>query len=94
MKKPQFKKIILSLYVAGSTAQSREAIMQIKKILKKNLPETFKLSIIDIYQQPHLAKQHQIIAVPTLIKEAPTPVRLFIGDLSQADSIFSGLAAA
>lgn len=92
-KKAVQKKVVLSLYVAGATSQSRGAITKIKKILQEHLPDVYKLSIVDIYQDPGLAKKKQIIAVPTLIKEAPEPVRLFIGDLQEFKSVLDTMTA-
>ena len=85
------EKYVLKLYITGMTRRSQEALRNIKKIMKDNPDYNFDLEVIDIYQQPTLAKGDQIIAVPTLIKKLPTPLRRLIGDLSQEDRIILGL---
>ena len=85
------EKYVLKLYVTGMTARSQQALRNIKKIINENPDYNFDLEVIDIYQQPTLAKGDQIIAVPTLIKKLPSPLRRLIGDLSQEDRIILGL---
>jgi len=85
------EKYVLKLYITGMTARSQQALRNIKKIIKENPDNNFDLEVIDIYQQPTLAKGDQIIAVPTLIKKLPAPLRRLIGDLSQEDRIILGL---
>jgi circadian clock protein KaiB len=85
------EKYVLKLYITGMTARSQQAVRNIKKIIKENPDSNFDLEVIDIYQQPTLAKGDQIIAVPTLIKKLPAPLRRLIGDLSQEDRIILGL---
>ena len=82
---------VLRLYVAGMTPNSQRAIENVKKICEEHLQGRFALEIIDIYQQPIFAKEGQIVAVPTLVKELPPPLRKFIGDLSQTERILAGL---
>lgn len=82
---------VLKLYVSGSTPRSVKAIQNIKKICDEYLTDRYDLEVIDIYQRPLLAKGEQIIAVPTLIKKLPSPLRTFIGDLSTVDRILLGL---
>jgi circadian clock protein KaiB len=82
---------VLRLYVAGSTPKSMRAIQNIKNICKEHLHERCDLEVIDIYQQPTLAKGEQIIAAPTLIKKLPLPLRRFIGDLADQERILVGL---
>jgi len=81
----------LRLYVAGSTPQSQRAIANIKQICEERLAGRFELEVIDIYQQPVLAKGEQIIAVPTLIKQLPGPLRRIVGDLSSRERVLIGL---
>jgi circadian clock protein KaiB len=81
----------LRLYVAGLSRLSLRAIENLKKICEENLQGRYELEVIDIYQQPVLAQGEQIIAVPTLIKKLPLPLRRFIGDLSQTEKILVGL---
>ncbi len=82
---------ILRLYVAGINPRSEAAIRTITEICEKHLEGRYDLEIIDIYQQPEAAKGEQIIAVPTLIKELPTPLRRYIGNLTDTDRILVGL---
>lgn len=85
------KKYVLRLYVAGSTTRSVAAITNLKKICEEQLAGRYTLEVIDLYQQPELAAGHQIIAIPTLIKELPPPLRRIIGDLSNAEKVLVGL---
>ena len=71
----------LRLYVAGSTARSNQAIRLINRMCSEHL-EDCTLEIVDVYQQPELARQDNVIAVPTLVRRSPAPVRRLIGDLS------------
>ncbi|MDB6123896.1 MAG: thiol-disulfide isomerase [Pedosphaera sp.] len=85
------EKYCLRLYVTGSTPKSIRAITNIKQICEEHLKGRYTLEIIDIYQQPVLAKGEQIIAAPTLIKRLPLPLRKFIGDMTNSDRILLGL---
>jgi circadian clock protein KaiB len=86
------EKYVLHLYVAGINPKSRKAIENLKEILEENLKEDeYELEIIDIYQQPVFAKEGQIIAAPTSIKELPPPLSRFIGDMSNEERILLGL---
>jgi circadian clock protein KaiB len=82
---------VLRLYVAGLTPRSQMAIKNIKKICEEHLSGRYDLEVIDVYQNPVLAKGEQIIAAPTLIKKLPLPLRKFIGDLSDSEKILLGL---
>src|SRR4030042_3004632 len=73
---------ILRLYVAGQTANSLTAFDNLKKICAEHLDCRYKIEVIDLIKNPQLAKDHQIIAVPTLIRKLPTPVKKIIGTLS------------
>jgi circadian clock protein KaiB len=85
------KKYVLRLYVAGATPKSTQAILNIKKICEEHLLGRYELEVIDIYQQPTLAKGEQIVAVPTLVKKLPLPLRKFIGSMHDVDRILLGL---
>lgn len=85
------EKYVLRLFVAGINPKSRKAIENLKEILEENLKDQYELEIIDIYQQPIFAKEGQIVAAPTLIKELPPPLRRFVGDLSNKERILLGL---
>jgi len=76
------RKFILRLFVAGATARSRQAVLRVRELCAAELNDNCKLEVIDIYQQPHLARTNQIVATPTLIVELPPPLRRFIGNLS------------
>lgn len=82
---------VLRLYVAGATYRSRQAIQRARQICETELNGNVDLQVIDVYQQPILARDGQIVATPTLVREFPRPVRRFIGDLAKADSLFVGL---
>ena len=82
---------LLRLYVAGNTPASARAIMNIREICETHLKGRYQLEVIDIYQQPELARHYQIIAVPALIKSLPSPIRLLIGDLSETEKVLVGL---
>lgn len=82
---------VLRLYVSGITPNSRKAVENVKKICEEHLKGKYELEIIDIYQQPIFAKEGQIVAAPTLVKELPPPLRKFIGDMSQTERILLGL---
>jgi circadian clock protein KaiB len=85
------EKYVLKLYVTGMTPRSMKAVMNIKEICEEHLKGRYELEIIDIFQQPVLAKGEQIIAAPTLIKKLPMPIRKFIGDMSDTERILIGL---
>jgi circadian clock protein KaiB len=85
------EKYVLKLYVTGLTPASTRAIANIKKICEEHLKGRYELDVIDIYQQPVLAKGEQIIAAPTLIRKLPLPLRRFIGDMSNTERILLGL---
>jgi len=91
VKDAKEKKYLLRLYVAGATPRSTQAIMNIKKICEEHLNGRYELEVIDIYQQPVLAKGEQIIAAPTLIKKLPLPLRRFIGSMADVERILVGL---
>ena len=89
--KPKNKEYVLRLYVAGTTSKSIRAVANIKEICESSLKNRYDLEVIDIYQQPVLVKGEQIIAVPTLVKKLPLPLRKFIGDMSDTERILVGL---
>ena len=83
-------KYILRLYVCGSSARSLKAVYNLKKLCEEHLPD-YDLEVIDIYKDPQAARNEQIIAAPTLVKELPEPLRRFVGDLSNTRKILMGL---
>ena len=79
---------ILRLFVAGATDRSRQAILRVRELCANGLKDHVKLEVIDIYQQPALARANQIVATPTLIIEFPPPLRRFIGNLANITGLF------
>ncbi|MGE0527791.1 MAG: circadian clock KaiB family protein [Bdellovibrionales bacterium] len=77
----------LKLYIAGMSSRSAAALETVTKICEGELKDRCSLEVIDIYQKPERARDNQIVAVPTLVKEAPEPLRVLIGDLSNPDRI-------
>ena len=90
-KKLKNARYTLRLYVAGMTPRSAEAIRRVTDFCKKHLDNRYELQIIDIYQKPALMKGEQIVAVPTLIKHLPAPLRRFIGDMQDEEKLLFGL---
>ena len=84
--------LVLRLYVAGDTALTRDATVNISKLCEEHLGKgRYDLEVISISEHPEMAKEANIIAVPTLIKKFPPPIRRFIGDLSRTEQILVGL---
>ena len=84
-------KYVLRLYVTGMTPKSTRAIANVQRLCEEYLKGFYELTIIDIYQQPKLAKGEQIIATPTLIKKLPLPLRKLIGDMSDTERFLVGI---
>lgn len=82
---------ILRLYITGMTSRSARAIENLQVFCEKHLAGRYELQVIDVYQQPELATREQIVAVPTLIKQLPLPLRRLIGDMSDEERILVGL---
>ena len=82
---------VLRLYVAGATVRSRQAILRARQLCETELNGNCELEVIDVYQQPILARNGQIVATPTLVREIPQPVRRLIGNLSNTAGLFVGL---
>ncbi len=83
-------KYLLHLYFVGQTPTSLLAIRNIKELCKKRLPRRCQLKLIDLREDPALAKTEQIVAAPTLVKKLPLPERRVIGDLSDFGRVFQG----
>ena len=81
----------LRLFVAGSTPRSRRTLGNLRRLCARFLPGRAELEIVDIYQQPDLAAEDQVIAAPTLLKLSPLPLRRIIGDLSDQDRVLRAL---
>ena len=82
---------VLRLYVAGSTPQSSRAIRNLRAICETNLPGRYVLTVVDLYAQPELAREDQIVVAPTLVRQSPLPVRRVVGDLSNTDRVLVAL---
>ena len=82
---------VLRLYITGATFASLRAVANIKSICEEHLKGRYELQVIDLYQQPVLAKGEQIIAAPTLIKKLPLPLRRIIGDMSDTERVLVGM---
>ena len=89
-KKPEVWK--LRLYVAGQTPKSIRAFDNLKVLCEKHLKGHYRIEVIDLLKNPHMARGDQIVAVPTLVRDLPGAVRKIIGDLSNADRVLVGLA--
>ena len=85
---------VLRLYVAGTTARSARAVATARRLLESRLSGRYTLAVVDIYQDPEAARVHQIVAVPTLIRLRPLPLRRLIGDLSDEARVLAALGLA
>lgn len=81
----------LRLYLAGQTPRSLQAFTNLKKICEEHLAGRYRIEVIDLLQNPQLARGDQILALPTLVRKLPAPVRKIIGDLSNTDRVLVGL---
>lgn len=81
----------LRLYVAGQTPKSLTAFANLKKICENHLPGRYEIEVIDLLEQPQLSKGDQILAIPTLVRKLPQPMRKIIGDLSDTERVLVGL---
>lgn len=85
------ERYVLRLYVAGITPRAGRAIENVRSICDEHLAGRYDLEVVDIYQQPVVAKGEQIIAASTLVKQLPLPLRRVIGDMSDTDRVLLGL---
>ena len=83
----------LRLYVAGQTSKSMTALTNLKKLCEQHLPGKHSIEVIDLGKKPELARQDQIVAIPTLVRKLPEPIRKIIGDLSNTDRALVALEA-
>lgn len=90
-KKKAEEKWELRLYVAGQTPKSLTAFSNLKEYCEEHLKGKYRIQIIDLVKKPQLAKDHQILAIPTLVRQVPTPIRKIIGDLSNKEKVLVGL---
>lgn len=85
------KKWNLRLYIAGQTPKSMVALANLRRICEEHMDGRYKIEIIDLMANPRLAQQDQIVAIPTLVRELPTPLKRIIGDLSNTERVLVGL---
>jgi circadian clock protein KaiB len=81
----------LRLYVAGQTPKSIDAFANLKKICEENLKGKYSIEVIDLFKNPQLARGDQILAIPTLVRKLPQPIKKIIGDLSNTERVLVGL---
>jgi circadian clock protein KaiB len=90
-ERSQRERYELRLFVAGMTVRSAATVERIKQLCEEHLRGRYELEVVDIHQQPELAQEYQIFAVPTLVKKSPTPIRRLIGDFSDVKKVLRGL---
>lgn len=88
---PDLEIWLFRLYVAGQTPKSIAAFANLKKLCEEYLDGQYRIEVIDLLENPKLAKQDQIFAIPTLVRKLPTPLKRIIGDLSNKEKILLGL---
>ena len=81
----------LRLYVAGTTAKSGAALANLRRYCEQQVPGRYRLEVIDLLQHPQLAEGDQILAIPTVVRKMPEPIRKVIGDLSNEERVIVGL---
>ena len=81
----------LRLYIAGETSRSLAAVTNLRQVCREYLPANYRIEVIDLLKNPHLAAGDQILAVPTLVRRLPTPLKRIIGDLSNLERVLVGL---
>lgn len=84
-------RFVLRLYIAGQTPKCVRAFTNLKRICEQHLADRYRIEIIDLLQNPQLARGDQILAVPTLVRQLPEPVKKIIGDLSNTERVLVGL---
>ena len=92
MTHPDAKPIRLTLYVAGQTPKSLAAIRNLEQICQEHFSGRYEVEVVDLRVSPHLAREHNILAIPTLVRELPTPMRKLIGDLSDTEKVLVNLS--
>jgi len=85
---------VLRLFVTGMTPRSTRAIRAVRTLCEQRLKDRFELEIVDVYQQPHMIQEEQVLATPTLIKYEPAPLRKIIGDMTDTNRLCFGLGLA
>lgn len=85
------ERFILKLYVAGQTPRSQAALENLRRLCEEYIPGRYELQVVDLVQNPKLARTDQILAIPTLVRSLPTPIARIIGDLSDTEQVLMGL---
>ena len=85
------EKVLLRLYVAGQTPKSLTAFANLRKICETHLAGRYEIEVIDLLERPQLARGDEIIAIPTLVRKLPEPIKKLIGDLSDTERVLVGL---
>ena len=88
---PETENFVLRLYIAGQTPKCMRAFANLKRICEQYLTDRYHIEMIDLLKNPALARNDQILAVPTLVRRVPVPVRKIIGDLSNTQRVLAGL---
>ena len=81
----------LRLYVAGQTPKSITALANLKRLCEGHLAGRYRIEVVDLLKRPHLARRDEIVAIPTLVRQLPPPIRKIIGDLSNVERVLIGL---
>lgn len=82
---------ILRLYVAGESAKCLAAVRNLNRFCEQHLAGRYRIEVVDLLQNPRLARDHQIVAIPTLVRKLPEPLRRIVGDLSDTERMLVGL---
>jgi circadian clock protein KaiB len=90
-KSQKARKLQLRLYVAGQTPRSIAALANLRQVCEERVPGKYEIEVIDLLKKPQLASGDQILAVPTLVRKLPEPIRKIIGDLSNKEKLLIGL---
>jgi circadian clock protein KaiB len=90
-RRPKRKEWILRLYIAGNSARANAALLNLERLCEERLAGRYEIEVIDLLKHPQLARGDQIMAVPTLVRRLPQPVKRIIGDLSNAERVLVGL---
>ena len=91
MKAPSEEKFALRLYVAGETPKATRAFANLRKICEEHLAGRYSIEVVDLIENPALGRGDQILALPTLVRQLPTPIKKIIGDLSNTERVLVGL---
>jgi circadian clock protein KaiB len=84
-------RLVLRLFIAGATPRSQRAVKNLRTLCDQHFPGGCEIEVIDVYQQPSMAREHQVLVVPTLIRDAPAPTRRIVGDLSNTEVVLAAL---